>query len=481
MDVRKNQIYFLSTECYPVAKVGGLGDVVGSLPKYINKLNAVVTVIMPKYDLPWFENRTCTPIYENGFTIGGENVTFTIEKIEGDPLGFPLLVVNIPGKFDRKGVYADENGHFFLDESERYVAFARAVLDWIIDDIEQPDLIHCHDHHTGLIPFMMQHCFKYRSLSTTPVVFTIHNERYQGAFGWGKQYLLPEFDTWKSGLLDWNKMINPLASAVKCSWKVSTVSPSYMEELKNNSFGLEWLFRNEEEKSRGILNGIDNDFWNPKTDDFIAVPLKRSIPKFKRENKIALLEGTELDADLPVISFIGRFALEKGADFLPGVIDSCMAKKLDVQFIVLGTGDKTMESHLEAVGQKFPSRAKIYVDYNEQLAHQMYAGSDFIIMPSRVEPCGLNQMYSMRYGTIPIVHNLGGLKDSVNDIEDEKEGTGIKIYGLDYSSIVGAIIRAKQLYEDDKKRDELINKIMKIDNSWDKSARKYMDMYEEIL
>jgi starch synthase len=480
MSDRKLKIYYFSTECYPAAKVGGLGDVVGSLPRYLNEKNAEVSVIIPKYKMPWFEKQEYTEVFQSVFFLGSDYVTFKIEMVNGDPLGFPVYVIDIPGKFDRFGVYADEQGHYFMDETERYISFARAALNWMISPEYTPDIIHCHDHHTGLIPFMAQYCFKFRSLSKLPLVFTIHNERYQGAFSWDKKFLMPEFDTWKAGMMDWNNRINPLASAVKCCWKVTTVSQSYMEELKEDSFGLEWLFKSEGGKCVGILNGIDNENWDPKIDPLLEFNLKRSIPKFKSDNKKALLQNTNLDPELPLISFIGRFALEKGADLLSGIIDRFLGQGKPVQFLVLGTGDKAMEHYLSVTGNKFPSRSLIKIAYNEKFAHQIYAGSDFLIMPSRVEPCGLNQMYSLRYGTIPIVHNIGGLKDSIIDI-DQEYGSGIKTESLDAYSLDRAINRAIELYSDKNKLDKVRKHILAIDYSWNNSAAAYINMYRELL
>ncbi len=472
-------VLHVAAECYPAAKTGGLGDILGSLPKYLNKIDTPSSVVIPKYKMPWFEKQSYTSIYGNNFFMGGEDIYFHIEKVDDDPLGFSLYTIDIPGKYDRNGVYADQAGIAFKDEVERMVAFNRSFLDWLTRWVNQPDVVHCHDHHTGLIPFMMKNCPRYSGLKYIPSVFTIHNERYQGAFGWDRSFLLPEFDSWKSGMLDWNNTINPLASAVKCAWQVTTVSPSYMEELKTNSFGLEWLFKNEDFKSRGILNGIDYDYWNPAADEMIRFNLKKSVPSFKLNNKKALLEGTGLDAKIPVISFIGRLAHEKGADLVPMLIDHCLSYNMPAQWVVLGTGDKSMEHQLKALSQKFPSDTLIYITYDEALAHQIYAGSDFIIMPSRVEPCGLNQMYAMRYGTVPIVHDIGGLKDSVKDIST-KDGSGIKVDYLGINDFAHAVYRAITIHSDRKEFNALRKRIMELDFSWDQSAKSYVEMYDTL-
>ncbi|MFZ1749265.1 MAG: glycogen/starch synthase, partial [Saprospiraceae bacterium] len=255
-------VTYVSAECYPIAKVGGLADVVGSIPKYLGRIGVQTSVVIPAYQMPWFEGKLYRIVHEGSFHLGAEHLRFEVRYYINDILGYPFYTIHIPSKFDRFGVYAGKDGHYFGDDLERNIAFQRSFLMWIRDGNHEVDIVHCHDHHTGLIPFMMKYAYEFQTLSKIPSVFTIHNERYQGAFGWGKQYLLPQFDSWKSGLLEWDGVINPLASAVRCAYKVNTVSPNYMNELKNESFGLENLFRAESWKCSGILNGIDNEVWD---------------------------------------------------------------------------------------------------------------------------------------------------------------------------------------------------------------------------
>ena len=473
-------IYFISAECYPIAKVGGLADVVGALPKYLNKLDLNASVVMPKYDLPWFEGKSFETIYQNEIHFPNWHQYFRILKYSGDDLGFDVHFVDIPGLLDRKGVYADQFGVFFHDETERYIAFQRAVLQWFNQFTDKPDLIHCNDHHTGLIPFMMKYAYEFHDLRDIPTVFSIHNQNYQGTFSWDKQYFLPAFDVYKSGELDWNGRINPLASAVKCSWKTNTVSPSYMEELKYNSNGLEWLFHNEAHKSQGILNGIDADVWNPATDPMLETKYVKSLSYFKSRNKAYLINEYGLEKNKPLISFIGRFALEKGADVLPHAIDHFLAHSHSAVFLILGTGMPDVENYFKHLEYKYPHRIKSLITYDETVSHRIYAGSDYIIMPSRVEPCGLNQMYAMRYGTIPIVRNIGGLKDSVVSI-DEKNGTGIKFDNVDTGGINYAYYRALELYNDKEHFESVRNRCFKQNFSWEKSAKQYKSIYNELI
>lgn len=476
----KIRIDFVSMEVYPCAKVGGLADVVGALPKYLNKVGADVTVFMPKYKMKWFSDKKYEYRHVSNFYLHQERVDYGIAEVIDANLGFRLMVIDIPGKMDRDGVYAGSDGTFFGDEIQRHVCFQRAYLNYIVNPENTPDVVHCHDHHTGLIPFIMQNCDGYRNLSAVPVVFTIHNERYQGVFPWTMHYLLPQFDGWKAGMLDWSNLINPLASAVRCSWKVTTVSPSYMEELKYNSMGLEALFNMEAHKSSGILNGIDNEVWNPATDEFLDFKLKKGdVATFKKENKTQLLQNTGLDTKMPLIAFIGRFAGEKGADLLPGIIEESLRRDLPLNWLILGTGEKWVEHQIGMMAHHRPDRVAALISYNESVAHKIYAGSDFLIMPSRVEPCGLNQMYAMRYGTIPLVHNLGGLKDSVQYFDGD-HGTGLKFNALDHNHIFEEINKAIYLYGSKKMFLQARQNAIDADFSWEKSAKLYMEIYNSL-
>lgn len=468
-------------ECYPMAKVGGLADVVGSLPKYLNKLDCQVEVFIPMYRMPWYEGKKFREVYSSWYEMPTEHVGYRVGKLmEHDNLGFNLYVIDIPGKLDRTGVYSDRDGHYFYDEAERHTALQRAYLYYAQNSGNKPDIIHTHDHHTGLVPFMVQNCYEYRGLANTPTVFTIHNQRYQGIFSWDKQYLLPAFDGLLGGLIEWAGVINPLAAGVKNAWKVTTVSPSYMEELKYNSYGLEWLFNNEWAKCIGILNGIDSETWDPATDQYLKIKYDGNIQKFKNDNKKYLLQGTNLNHQMPLVSFIGRFAGEKGADLMPGIIESTIHAGLDYNFVVLGTGDKAVEAQMSQIAAKYPNRVQVQLAYNEKLSHQIYAGSDFLIMPSRVEPCGLNQMYAMRYATIPLVNNIGGLRDSV-DYFDGSSGTGFRFNSLNLGDIIWVLKLAQDMYWSKVHLDIIRQNAFAKDFSWDKSARIYRDLYYSLL
>ena len=472
-------VLFTSAECYPAAKVGGLADVVGSLPKYLCKTGARTSVVIPAYEMPWFEGKQYTIHHQGHFHLGGEHLYFEVRYFINDPLGFPFYTIHIPTKFDRYGVYAGHDGRFFGDEVYRLIAFQRAILIWVRDSQINPDIIHCHDHHTGLIPFLKRYAYEFQPLQQIPTVFTIHNERYQGNFGWSLQYLLPQFDNWKSGLLDWNNTINPLASAVRCADFITTVSPSYMEELMYDSMGLENLFRTESFKCRGILNGIDNEVWNPSTDPMIDFHLADDPVVFKKENKRLLCEKFGLDPQLPLYGFIGRLAQEKGAEFIAGIVDTWLSHHRNANFVLLGTGDKGIEHSLASVASKYSGHVACMLTYNEALSRKIYSGADFLLMPSRVEPCGLNQMFAMRYGTIPIVRAIGGLKDSVQDYMDPG-GVGIRFNHMYFDDIMHAVWRAFELFHTPDVKNACVRNAMLKDFSWDKSASNYMDVYNAL-
>lgn len=472
------QVLHISTECYPAAKAGGLGDVAGALPKYLSAANILSGVIIPKYSTKWILQATWKSCFQDTIQFNGTAIHFSIQQLKGR-LAYPLYVVDIPGKFDRPGVYLDAEGRGYADEVERAVCFQRAVLQWLSTLEKLPKILHCHDHHTGLIPFMVKHCPDFAKLADIPTVFTIHNAEYHGTFGWEKIGILPLYDGRVSGLLDWNEAINPLATAIKCCWKLTTVSPSYMKELRSNTRGLEQLLQQEEPKSSGILNGIDAQVWNPTTDDFLASPLKKNVDYYKKNNKKVLTQYFKVDPQLPLITFIGRLAREKGADFLAPIIERFIVEGGRAAFIILGTGEPILHKILAQLNKDYQGIVSVALEYNERLAHQLYAGSDFLWMPSRVEPCGLNQLYAMRYGTIPIVRGVGGLRDTVIDIENQA-GRGIQFEELTLQEGTNAIHRACTLYKNQNTFKNLRNHIMDLDFSWEQSAATYLQLYKEL-
>lgn len=466
------EIVHVSAECYPVAKAGGLGDVAGALPKYQNRLGHVAKMVMPMYRTPFLYQNEFDVVHKGAFYMDHYKFDYTVIKERTNKLGFDLYLVDIYNLLDREKIYG------YDDDTRRFVAFQTAVTDWISKWQHQPSVIHVHDYHTGLIPFMMNHCYAYSHLAGIRKVLTIHNAEYQGWMDWNQSNLLPDWDRSKGGLLEWNQMINPLASGVKCAHYVNTVSTGYLQELRRSANGLEMLFEYEKGKCFGILNGIDNEVWNPKTDHYLehTYDIKDFIRQ-KRKNKAELCERFDLDIEKPLIIFIGRLVGEKAADLLPQSIkDSIYYIGGKMNFLVLGSGEKEIEYQLQHMQNEFFGFYNSLIGYNEQLSHRMYAGADFLLMPSRVEPCGLNQMYAMRYGTIPMVRRTGGLKDTVKDF-GEPGGFGICFNDATVGDITQAVFRAVELYSDKEQMEELVKTVMRLNHSWEKSAQTYINMY----
>ena len=468
------EIIHVSAECYPMAKAGGLGDVVGALPKYQNQLGHNAKVVMPMYRTKYLLENKFDVVHKGAFGMGSYWFDYTIIQQANPELGFDLFLVDIFGLLDREKIYG------YDDDIERFMAFQIAVVDWIAKWEHKPDIIHVHDHQAGLIPFMMKYCFDYAHLAGIKTILTIHNGQYQGWIDWEKSSYLPNWDRFKWGILDWKKTINSLACGIKCVNRVTTVSPGYLEELRYNANGLEMLFEYEKGKCVGILNGIDTDVWDPETDPYLDIKYNlKSLEKGKKKTKELICKDFGLDPLKPLIVFIGRLVGEKAADLLPQSIgDALYHSNGEMNFLVLGSGDPNVELQLGQLNHQFTGYYNSKIGYNEKLSHQMYAGADFLLMPSRVEPCGLNQLYALRYGTIPIVRNTGGLKDTVKDF-GEPDGFGICFNHASVWDITTSITRAVALYNNKELFTALRNKIMTIDHSWGNSAKMYLQIYNE--
>jgi starch synthase len=469
------EIFHIGAECYPVAKVGGLADVVGALPKYQNKAGHLVRVVLPHYETKFINENEFDCVHSGFVKLGNFNFPFNVQKERENKLGYELYLIQIPELFDREEIYGYE------DDIERFLSFQIATLDWLITRNDVPDVINCHDHHTGLIPFMMLYSYKYLKLQNTPTVITIHNSIYQGQFGFDKLYYLPEFDLSKVTVLEWDDKINSLATAIKCASAVTTVSPNYLNEINYSAYGLESLFNLVRHKSKGILNGIDMEVWNPATDIMLAKNYSiKNFKKGKQENKEKLCSQFNLDPSKPLFSFIGRLLEEKGADLLPHAAALALSENFkEINILVLGSGNTEIENQLKHLLASFNGNYNAFIGYSEELAHQIYAGSDFLLMPSRVEPCGLNQMYALRYGTIPIVRRTGGLKDTVIDFGDN--GNGICHDQANVVDVCYSIQRAVNLYKDKKKINDIQKLGMGIDHSWESVCHKYIETYNLII
>lgn len=465
------KVYHISAECYPVAKAGGLADVVGALPRFQYENGIDASVIMPWYDKPFVDEHTFVSVYSGHLKQGTQLYSFEIMQEENRSLGFDLFMVRVSGLLDRPDIYG------YVDESNQFLAFQQALLQWIAESEDPPTIFHCHDHHAGLIPFFIENCKEFAKLKGIPTVFTVHNGEYQGDMLWHKAVLMPEFDHANWGLLDWDNRINPMASAIKCCWAYTTVSEGYLEELQHQKV-LGPLFLAEHKKSYGIVNGIDVEVWNPETDELIDHHYRAStLVSGKKKNKKLLCDEYDLNAKLPLIAFIGRFAREKGADLLPAFVQQIQKQtEQEVNVFILGSGDPHVEEALRKFRNDSPQNFALLVGYDEKLAHRIYASADFLIMPSRVEPCGLNQLYAMRFGTVPVVRAIGGLKDTVHDIEHEN-GNGFLFENASVVDLLQAVERALDFYESTEWKT-LRTSNMALDYSWKNSAQKYKKVYD---
>ncbi|REG97862.1 glycogen synthase [Flavobacterium aquicola] len=469
------KIFHIGAECYPAAKVGGLADVIGALPKYQNKSENDVSVIIPCYQTVFKLENHFECINFGKLKLGYFNFPYRILKETSGKLGFELYLIEIPELFDRPEIYN------YRDDTERFLSFQIAALDWINGLNSFPDIIHCHDHHTGLIPFMKNYCFKYEKLKNIPTIITIHNGMYQGIFTFNKLYYLPEFDLIHIKDLEWGNCINSLAAAIKCADEITTVSTAYLNEINYSDNGLETLFQRMRHKSRGILNGIDLDVWDPKRDPMLD--MNYSIADFyegKQKNKEQLCSLFNMNPEKPLFSFIGRLYNEKGADLLYKAVTSAMTvHKDEINFLILGYGDNEIENQLKGLLEVYKNNYHVHIGYNEELAHKTYAGSDFILIPSRIEPCGLNQMYAMRYGTVPIVRRTGGLKDTITDFEDN--GNGICHDQATVEDICDAVQRAVDLYPNKDAIGQIRIKGMNTNHSWEHVSQEYIELYNLII
>lgn len=470
------QVIHLSAECYPVAKVGGLGDVVAALPKYQCLQGIDAKVVMPYYNKPFVRNHEFENVHEAQVYMGDQPLQVTIFKEKHNVLGFDLYLVHIPGLLDRDEIYS------YPDENEQFIAFQTAVLHWINVWETKPNILHCHDHHTGLVPFLVQNSYDFPHLRTIKTVTTVHNAQYQGWIDWSKARLLPHYDDYKWGLLDWGGTINSLATSIKCCDFYTTVSPGYLNEIYHEANGLQSLFSQEWAKGQGIVNGIDIEVWDTSKDPMLYDHYTADYLEVgKKRNKQKLCEAFGLDVNKPLLAFIGRLVGEKGADLLFDIFETALLQSNGgYNAIILGSGSAELEDGLRHLHEKYPNHVASYIGYNDELSHKIYAAADFLIMPSRVEPCGLNQLYAMRYGTIPIVHRIGGLGDTVKDY-GESGGYGICFGEASVLSAVHAIIRAITLYKNQKAVFNYLRKmIVNLDFSWENSSKQYVKIYQQL-
>jgi starch synthase len=481
------RILFCASEVAPYAKTGGLADVSEALPAALSALGCDVRVFMPLYRCVrnWIKTSTIHP-EPTPISVGIHD--YHVNYLETRTVsGLPLYLLEKEEFYDRCCLYGTPASGDYDDNAERFITFCLAIrslctkLNWF------PSIIHLHDWQTGLAA--AYHHFSWRhepNFAHSGTVFTIHNLAYQGVFP-GTYFSLTNLpaEVFSPGGIEFWGNCNFLKAGLIYSDHLTTVSPRYSQEIQNSDsgHGLHGVLRERKDCLSGILNGIDQVVWNPATDSFIASNYDSSRLSGKRQCKEALL--TELGFskkhfNLPLMGMIGRLATQKGFGLLHEILDELM--NCPVLLVILGSGDSEIGHMVQAMAARYPDQIKIRIEFNEPLAHRIEAGADMFLMPSSYEPCGLNQMYSLRYGTIPIVHATGGLDDSVVDIQREPlVGNGFKFYRYEASALIEIILAALQLFENKSEWMELQRRAMARDFSWVRSAEQYLDVYQRVL
>ena len=473
------KILHVAAEAVPFAKTGGLADVVGSLPKELIKRGVDVRVIMPKYrSIPSGVKKDIIFKRMLSVPVGWKSQYCGIEETNCE--GVPFYFIDNEYYFGREGLYG------YWDEAERYAFFCRGVLEALPYLEFSPQIIHCHDWHTGLISLFLKSHFagnqRYKDIHS---VFTIHNLNYQGIFpkkilneilDLGDEYFTLE------GMEFYGK-INFLKAGLVFSDCLTTVSRTYAQEIKTPFYGakMEGVLQKRSHDLFGIINGIDYEDYDPMTDPEVFFPYRRSTMK-KQKNKCKLQELLNLPQkpETPVIAFVSRLVEQKGLDLIMRVLDDLLA--MDVQLVVLGTGECGYEKYLLEKSRLYPEKMSVNIMFADSLARKIYAGSDMFLMPSIFEPCGIGQLIALRYGTIPIVRETGGLKDTVHSFNEYSgEGNGFSFSNINAHDMLHTIKRAVHFYHHKKIWAQIINNAVKADYSWNNSAAEYHELYENLL
>ncbi len=471
------KVLYAASEALPFAASGGLADVAGSLPQALRKRLIGCRVVMPLYDTIKQELKDTMKFITNiSVPVAWRRQYCGI--FEAKAGGVTYYLIDNQYYFKRDGLYG------YYDDAERFAFFSRAVLE-IIPHIDfKPDIIHCNDWQTALTPLYYSTIYAtqpgYENIKT---VFTIHNIQYQGVYGKELIDNVVGLDYSHKNLIEYDDTVNFAKAAIECANMVTTVSPSYAKEILDPwySHGLDTILKQRSFKLRGILNGIDVENYNPETDKDIYKNYSAEKMTGKAVNKRELQKffGLPEKKDTPVMGMVTRLVSHKGLDLCTAVLDELLATT-DIQLVVLGSGDSQYEDFFRGLASRYPEQVGLCLGFIPDLARKIYAGTDFFLMPSKSEPCGLSQMVALRYGSIPIVRETGGLRDSVNDSGDG-EGNGFTFSNYNAHEMLYTIRRAVEGYQDKKGWKILVKRAMESDNSWGKSANEYIRMYKEIL
>lgn len=473
-------ILIVASEAHPFIKTGGLGDVIGALPVALNDLGADVRVVIPNYrdikkeikeNLKYIDNFTVN--------VGWRNQYCGILEYEHEGVKFYLL--DNEYYFNRGGLYG------YYDDGEKFAFFDRAVLEFVKHIDWVPDILHCNDWQTGMVPVLLKLEYskeeKFKNMKT---MFSIHNLFFKGMFD---PKVLPElfgydYESFNNGSLEHYGAVSFLKGGINYADKVTTVSKSYAEEIKTPEYGeqLEGLLRYRSSILEGIVNGIDYKEYNPEEDKYIYSTYSVNDLENKKINKEELQKelGLTVNKDVPMIGLVSRLTHQKGCDLIINILEELL--KEDIQVVVLGTGDYMYEESFKSFQGRHPNKISANIKFSNELAHKIYAASDMFLMPSLFEPCGLGQLIALRYGSIPIVRETGGLKDTVtpyNEYDETGNGFGFKNYR--FEELLNIIKYALKIYENKDKWNNIVRQAMSADNSWEKSAKEYIEIYNKLI
>lgn len=477
------KILIAASEIAPLAQTGGLADVMRSLPIALQEKGVDVALIMPKYRMVKIDGE---PLGDIQIPVEEKIVSGRFQRTFLPGTRIPVFLIEQDHYFDREQLYT-EKGRDYTDNLERFTFFCRAILDTIARGYWQPDIIHANDWQTALLPTYLKTLFKdHPVLGKIKTLFTVHNLAFQGLF---PAFLYPViglgWEHFNLSELEFYNQVNLLKGGIVYADAINTVSPTYAEEIQTPEFGygLEGLLQEKSEKLTGILNRIDTTQWSPENDEYLNCNYNyKSVAAGKTRNKQALLDEFNLPhpkTRRPLIGLISRLTYQKGCDLVAAILPGLIQR--DVQVVVLGTGDPKIENTFRALEKQYPESCGVRIAFDPPLSHRIQAGSDLLLMPSRFEPCGLNQMYSLRYGTIPIVHSIGGLADTVVDIDRNPDGQGFTFDEESPDSLLEACDRAIHHFDNDPAWNSLTARVMQLNFSWNRSAEEYIQLYRRLL
>lgn len=483
------KIAFASSEVFPFAKTGGLGDVAGALPKALTDLGCEVKVFLPKYssiDNNKYELSYCWSIGEIPIRINGNTFSTNVYITNLSGSQVEIYFIDCPAYFDRPEIYTNDS-----DEDERFILFSKAILESLQRLKWKPDVIHCNDWQTGLIPLYVKDNYNWdRFFDSVATVMTIHNIGYQGRFPKEVIYKaeIRRDLFYENSPIELWESVSFLKTGLMFADKINTVSETYANEILTPELGcgLEGVLQRRKDDFSGIVNGVDYEIWNPEKDHLIPHHFNKDDLFGKDKNKRHLLEQIRFPyhAEMPLIGIVSRLVSQKGFDLIQQAFPELI--KLDAQWAILGAGDEPYEDFFQNMAYAYPDKVFTYIGYNNEMSHLIEAASDIFLMPSQYEPCGLNQIYSLRYGSIPVVRKTGGLADTVQDWHDRlydghKDGTGFSFNDYTVDTLITTLTRAVHTFDDKITWRKIVYNAMSTDYSWEVSAKKYLELYNQAI